>query len=114
MDRYAGRAGASDYYLRDAQHPLPNWQLLREVHFGDLYMVANRSWGFGDSETFAAGLAWLRQLLGPESKRPIWVVDSGFTPGFRSRLLRRYPHLTLPEAKSFDDAVEVFKLPPDF
>jgi Dolichyl-phosphate-mannose-protein mannosyltransferase len=102
------------YYLRDAQHPLPNWQLLREVHFGDLYMVANRSWDFGDSETFAADLAWLRQLLGPESKRPIWVVDGGFTPGFRSRLLRRYPHLTLPEAKSFDDAVEVFKLPPDF
>lgn len=101
------------YYLRDDQHPLPNWQLLREVQLGNLYMVANRNWDFADAETFAADLAWLRQLLGNGSNRPIWIADGGSTAVLRPDLLRRYPKLTLPEARTFDGAVDVFRLPPD-
>ena len=100
------------YYLRDEQ-PLPNWQLLREVQLGNLYMVANRNWDFGDAETFADDLAWLRQLLGTGSNRSIWIADGGSTIVLRPDLLRRYPQLTLPEARTFDGAVDVFRLPPD-
>jgi dolichyl-phosphate-mannose-protein mannosyltransferase len=102
------------YYLRDEQHSLPNWQLLREVHFGDLHMVANRSWDFGNTQTFTADLDWLRQLLGDASRKPIWIADGGFTTTLRRDLLRQSPHLTLPDLRTFDGAVEVFKLPPDF
>jgi hypothetical protein len=102
------------YYLGDGrpQYSQP-WMMPEEVHLGQLHLFM-RKWDLGDADTFATDLASIREVLGQGSEKSIWVADGGFTTGLRSSLQQRYPQLVFPEARSFDGAVEVFKLPPGF
>lgn len=99
------------YYLQDPQHPLPTRLTWQEAQFGNLRVI-ERGWDFGNAQRFASELDWLRQFLGNESTKPIWVVDGGFTTTLRTSLRQRHPELAVPAASSFDGAVEVFKWPP--